>query len=450
MTVLFQPRYPYGKPTVYLPVGLMNLGSRLLGRVAEILFFDLNFVRIDADEITPALHKADVIGFSIIGPPYISEVIGDIRALRTMGFHQPILIGGEGVTRMHPQHFLRWFSGLGTVIQIRNDEDIKHAFGITSLPSAFETSMVPMLERLSETSRRRYLTSEFSLFMSQGCKFGCGFCAAAKEQREMYRTHESLRDEVTYICGYLQTIRHGELRVYLSNLDAFQHPKELEGHLRVISEIADAHAVTLHIRCLATSRCTVEAVRADFSLLGRLRGYGLRTVAFGADGADERSWKRENKSHNQLSELEEARVAMQKAGITVEFLMVIGFQDDDLLALWHDIVYSIRKALQGVILRFYLGKSKTPSGRWPQDDPEVEAFLRDSSLLTRLDYAMVGSPETHPRWRERWMANITYLGLILFLTPLGRNTTFPLLPVPRKGMGKWLVQYVNRLMPFDR
>ena len=448
---LVQPKYPHGgdgKRQTYLPGGLMNVGSRLLKAGVTVEFVDLNIYSWGlAREM---FARSDVIGFAVIGPPYIPSVVDSIRELRAKGFKQSILVGGEGVVRIRAEHFDRWFDGLD-VKQIRDDADIALACGIDSqsLPSAYVTSMVPMLEKLDPLLVSEYVTTEFSLFLSQGCAYSCAFCSAAKGQKEEYRSIESLAEEVRFICAFLKRIKCDEMQVYVSNLDGFQTPDKFEECLRVISEIAEQYDITPSIRCLATSRCTFRACQADPELPRRLHGFGLDTVAFGADGADEETWKRQNKNHNSLTELQFVCDAMKKVGITTELLMVIGFQDDDMRSLWRDLKYSLRQAMKGRVIRPYLAKSQTPSGRWQDGSPEVEAFLNDSELLLRLDYAMLGSVQTHPRFLQRLMANLVYMLIITALAPLGKCATRPLIPVP-KGLLKLPAMIINRFMPFDR
>lgn len=462
--VLLQPHYPHGKSQTYLPGGLMNLGSRLLQAGVEVSFFDLNFTALGSEEVLQALTGSNFIGFSVLGPPYIPEVILNISELRTRGFSQPVLVGGEGVARIRSGDFKRWFWGLGEVVHARGDAEIKKALFLTMLSSQFVTSMTPMLTFLSEAERRRYLTTEFALFLSNGCVFNCDFYAALKDSKETYRTIPALQNELLYICAYLQRIEHRELRMYLTNLDAFQTVGELEKRLAVIAGTTEKFGITPYIRFLATSKCAFLACRKDTELPARLYQYGVRIIAFGADGADEETWVRENKTHNNLSEIEEATAVLQKAGITVELLMVVGFQQDKPLALWHHLLFSFRKALHGAVIRPYLGKSKTPSGRWPRSEgyiprkeevlvleAEVQMFLDNPVLLKRLDYAMLGSRETHPDWRERWLANILYLLIIIPLAPFGLCPTRPLIPVPgRAEVGQIVARLINRLMPFDR
>ena len=225
---LIQPKYPHGdKSQTYLPGGLMNLGSRLLHAGIEINFIDLN----DGywKKWQQILDESDLIGFTVIGPPSIPEVIKTIHDMREAGLKQTVFVGGEGVSRLQPNHFKIWFSDLN-VFQIRGDQDLALIckVNIQELPDAFDTSMVSMLKTLDEEQLRKYLTSEFSLFTSQGCAFNCAFCAADKAKKEHYRSLESLADELKFICQYLKQIKCSELRSYLTNLDAFQTPHMLE------------------------------------------------------------------------------------------------------------------------------------------------------------------------------------------------------------------------------
>ena len=445
---LFQPRYPYGKSQVYLPGGLMNLGSRLLAAGVEVSFFDLNLTPLGDPEVTKALQDSDFVGFSVLGPPYVPQVLKHIQELRQSGFLLPILIGGEGISRVQAEDFSQWFQGLGEILQVRNDSDLIRVLKLPRVNSMFETSMVPMIRLLEEDTRRQYLTKEFSLFISNGCMFNCNFCAAAKARREEYRTCSSLTDEVEYVCGYIASVGHHTLTAYLTNLDAFQNVEQLEERLTLIARIAQKHGVKVVLRVLATSRCTTKACAKDPQLAGRLHHLGLHVVGFGADGADEKTWREQNKNHNTRSELEFAATAMQEAGIEVEFLMIVGFPGQDAKAMWHGFSFSLKEARKGRWVRPYLAKAKAATGQWRPE--EANAFREKPVLLTRLDYAMLGSKETHENPWNRWLANGVYMAIIVALSPFNRCRTSPLLPIPEKGLGRRVVQLINRLMPFDK
>src|SRR3989344_2044662 len=291
---LVQPRYPHGKAQIYLPGGLMNLGSRLMHAGLEVDLFDRNL------DPLPDHHKYDVVGFSVLGPPYIPSAIAETRKLRARGFTGRVLVGGEGVARLEQSDFGCWFGTSCT--RIANDSDLARELG-PNVPSMYETSMRAMLEKLPIKRQRLYLTREFGLFMSQGCKFNCLFCAATKRSPEMYRSLASLEDEMRYVCEMISGAGQKQLECYLSNLDCFQNVHHLEPRLQAIARIAVEHGLAVSIRALATSRCTTEACAKDPDLPRRLRSYGLRIVGFGADGADDEVWKRENKRHNNIGEL---------------------------------------------------------------------------------------------------------------------------------------------------
>ena len=443
---LVQPRYPHGKSQIYLPGGLLNLGSRLMQVGFEVDLFDLNL------DLLLDHRRYDIVGFSVLGPPYIPGVIREITKLKAGGFEGKVLVGGEGVARLVQSDFDGWFGK--NCVRIANDNELARVLGRTDIPTMYETSMRAMLERLPLARQKQYLAREFGLFMSQGCKFNCKFCAAKKATAEMYRSQAALEDEVICVCKVIAVAGGKRLECYISNLDCFQNVHDLELRLATIARIAGEHKLLVHIRALATSRCTVEACRKDARLAQRLRNYGLRIVGFGADGADEEVWQRENKHHNNLGELREAVQTMCAVGITAEILMVFGFKDDSAENIQHDLDFCFEQARAGAVIRPYLGKTFTPSGNWPGAGKEgyelTLPFHQNPELLLNLDYAMCGSKYTHPDPAQRKLANRAYLEVIGKLAPRGLCPTRPLLPIPARGIGRWLAQLVNRLMPFDR
>lgn len=180
----------------------------------------------------------------------------------------------------------------------------------------------------------------------------------------------------------------------------------------------------------------------------RLHDCGLEVVGFGVDGTKE-SWEKQNKTHNSILEFQTAASAVEKAEIAVEVLMVMGFQSDTIMTLLRGLKFSLQEAWKGRIIRPYLAKSQTPAGRWQTNDPLVKAMVQDPTLLSRLDYAMIGSVQTHPKLFHRMAANGAYLALIGLLAPFGKCPTRPLVPVP-KGFGRSIAHLINRFMPFDK
>jgi hypothetical protein len=452
--LLVQPCYPHGRKQTYLPGGLLNLGSRLRAVGIQVDLVDYNQCDQTNPEVVTLYEQADIVGVSVLGTPYIPSVINHVWSMgHRYGFRHKILIGGEGVARIRKRDFINWFAGLNPNLHlIQSDHDLEVQLGlkIGSLPSMYDTSMVPMLADLPESQLEKYLCREFALFLSQGCKFNCNFCAAAKARAETYRSLESLREEVEFICRKLVSFRATELKCYLTNLDLLQTPTLLDESLSLVATIALDNGLKPAFRGLATSRCTVQAVRADATLLPRLKKNGLITIGFGADGASQETWERENKPHNNMWELVSSVLAVQRAGMTAEVLMVIAFDGDSVKALVRDVMFSFAQAMRGAVIRPYLGKSKTPSGRWPEGDAGVMEFRSDPRLLKNLDYTMLGSKSTHPHTLQRWFSNAIYLGIIVALTPFGKCTTPPLIPYSDDPLWNEMAEDINKLMPLDR
>jgi hypothetical protein len=96
-----------------------------------------------------------------------------------------------------------------------------------------------------------------------------------------------------------------------------------------------------------------------------------------------------------------------------------------------------------------LAKDKTPSGYWPEGDPEVERFLDNPELLVCLDYAALATCETHPKWTERLITNAVYLTVIALSALFKNCVTYPIVPA-KKGLWKPVALFINRHMPPDK
>jgi 2-iminoacetate synthase ThiH len=63
-----------------------------------------------------------------------------------------------------------------------------------------------MYKKLSDEEFKVYFSREISLYVSQGCKFTCDFCAAEKNQKEKYREAETIEKDLFYIMARLQDL----------------------------------------------------------------------------------------------------------------------------------------------------------------------------------------------------------------------------------------------------
>lgn len=438
--LLIQPCYPHGgKKQIYMPYGMLSFASRLMASGVQVRIIDLNLDALNQEDV----RWAEVISVAVLGTPYIVSAIKLVQNLRSRGFMGHILVGGQGIARFNRVAFDRLFNS--QAIQLHEEVDPADILGV-SLPGQETISIVGALKTLSPNRRGVYLSREFPLYLSQGCRFNCNFCAAAKDQREQYRDMTVLAEEIDYIVDELERVGSCRLEAYLSNLDTFQNPEQLEEALTVIRERCQRSGIEVHLRCLSTMAMFAHAARKDPGLPGRLRNLGLKIVAFGADGGDERVWARMGKRHNSLETLREAVEAAQLAGMEVEILMVIGFRDDDALAMVRAFKLSLDWAKYGCVLRPYLGKP--PIDHMEPD--ELQMYVENPELIRNLDYAALGSRTTHPKCLQRWMVNATYLAVIGALTPSGLNTTFPIIPLEGSWARRALAHVVNRFMPVDR
>lgn len=435
--LLIQSAYPHGgRRQVYLPAGVLNIASRLMAIGKEVRVLDLNLDRLS----TIDLDGVELVGFSLIGKPYIPGTLASIQEIRKR-YAGPITVGGPAVAEMDSSIFERLFGG--GIIQA-DANGLAQMF--PGLPSEYDTNMVAALRALSPERRRSYLTREFGLWLSQGCLMGCAFCDALQKRAERYRSMESLREEVTYICDELVVFGHKTFEAYLSNLDGFQTPKSLDFSVGMIAQIAAERGIGVRLRCLSTLPYFCKAVKKDSKLLARLYKNGLRIVAFGADGGDPRVWEREHKEQNTLEFLKFALEACLASPIQPEMLMVIGFSKDDSLAMSAALTQSLYWAWRGVVVRPYLGKPILKM----MNAEEQEKYFDDPRRLYNLDFAALGSSDTHPDPKQRHMVNATYLAVITLLTPFGRNTTFPVMPMQGGRVRRFAAHVVNRLMPVDR
>lgn len=439
---LIQPRYSWGAH-IYLPNGLVSLASRIMKAGHTAIIFDENI-----DDITTMrseFDRTDIIGIGIMGAPYAPEAIRVATALRKLGLRQPIVFGGEFVNRLNSEEYATLFS---------NIDDVIATLPIV-LDSPESTSMAPALEMLSEHMQRAYFSREFCLYTSQGCIYGCKFCAADKQTHERFRDADVWESETRCLAKLAKkyTSNTPNSTAYISSLDACQNPKEMERMLQTVYRNFTEAGVTLTMRCLATAKCTVKASKSDPKMLERWREYGLQCISLGVDGDDPAVWARENKRHNTASDVRDGFNAIRASGIFPEATMVIGLPNDSARALVRGSLACLRLTHEGIRIRPYLGKAHAPGSEGWQKDHVVRQFLlTHPDALRELDYGSLGSPLTHKNERQRRAANIVYLATVMTLKTISFYgcPTQPLMPtVTIARTLRPFARAWNRMMPAD-
>ncbi|MDR0860332.1 MAG: hypothetical protein LBO09_05150 [Candidatus Peribacteria bacterium] len=62
-----------------------------------------------------------------------------------------------------------------------------------------EVDMTVAYSHISDEQMKHYLTKEFSIYLSQGCKYNCQFCQACKNTKERYRDLSLLEKELVFL-----------------------------------------------------------------------------------------------------------------------------------------------------------------------------------------------------------------------------------------------------------
>lgn len=470
--LLVRPRYPHGKSQIYMPTDLMRVAAMIETTGVKTRLLDLNLHKMPSER---ELGKYDAIGVGVVGPPYIPQSRKIVQEISGSSSAE-VFVGGQVISHLNSDQFRRIYGE--KAVQIKGDSDLGALIG-SGVSPAQKTSIVGVLHNLAEADLRLYLEREFSTFVSQGCKYNCRFCAAPKAQSEQRSDLSVLEEELTEIAKLLGRFNFPTLKTYLSPLDLFQNPLDLAQTLEIFIRINRSTGVGLELRGLSRVDSFLEAFEKVPQLRKLVVDANLTTVGFGVDGTSERIWRLQRKAQTNLSEVERALDLCREIGISSELLMVIGFHSDTFESLFRTYLYTVARSLtHGSVARPYLAKEFVPGNdNWiggqvvplsrirfkgaksdaliSPFESQTEKLLVDPELFANLDYAALGSSITHPDWKNRIIANLTYLALIATLEPFGKNTTYPLIPrVSGEGVfarvSNSLASLVNNLMPFDR
>ena len=450
--ILINPAHPYGKSQVYMNGSLIAIAARLQATGCEVNIIDFNLDSLHDQKVKSWLCSADIIGVSFTGAFDIPGAIQLLPELRAQSENTKIIFGGQVIEAFAPQQFTAVF---GTeVIQVCSDTDLAAVLGcqLHQIPPPESVSYQPVWERLDTERLKRYLSTEGTLVVSQGCHFKCKFCAAHKGEKEVFRDLEMFASDLRYLCQAAKQFGLPQLEFYASSLDFFQTPNTLVPYLEALAAVQIESGVRIRVRCLS---CTVSFKRAceripNFATL--LKRAGLWCVGFGADGSDASVWQAQGKTQNNESEVRECLELCQKFKLRAELLMVLGFPEDTAFTLFKTVFTSlIATARWGAIIRPYRAKRRVPGNdEWNQGGPVVRAITADPQKFYNLDFAALADTDSDPQLWHRWLGNAAYLTICALLTPVGRCTTSPTLPQGHSGLFGAIAKRVNHWLPFDR
>ncbi|MBS3162911.1 radical SAM protein [Candidatus Woesearchaeota archaeon] len=432
---LIQPRHnlapKMGMGHIYMPTPLLCVASRLIGAGVDVLLNDENFEQY--------FRPTNLVGIHLGGVSYIPlarEIINE----RYLG--HKYFIGGPVVNGLSEGQFRKLFGN--NAFNGNLDSVLERELNIFrgDLKRPEETSLIEGYELICDEVMFEYLARESSLYVSQGCKFACNFCAAdrtckdpvtgkMKIVRERYRDLDVLREDLVYLANRAKRLGLSELSFYMSNLDVFQTPGKLLEFVNVVEEVRSKENVEFKLRGLST---VDSFLRTDDDIIGQLVDVGFYSVGFGVDGMTAEVWNKVKKGHNTEDKCLNAIKRAYESRITPELLMVFGHNGADTEG-------SLRKAYDfskdmvevfGAIPRPHVAKAFLPGNDGWTDlkyQSSVRTLLDHPELFHNLDFTTLPTELTHPN-RELRLLTIKYF---LEICNLPGNTTKYLLPI-EEGM----------------
>ena len=374
---------------IYMPNSLLSFASRLLSVGHSVIIYDENINVTDFD-------NAEVVGVNMIGAPYVNSIKEIFEKAKQYDENIIPLIGGQGINGFTNEQLKNLF---GDDI-IHSEVKINSLLG--ELPLAENTSLVSAYKLISDENLRLYLSTEFSLYLSQGCKYHCSFCAASKSMKESYRDVEVVISDVEYLTKKAISFKLNELIIYLSNLDLFQNPKELLIFINQLSTLKKQYPYfSFSLRGLATSYSFLDCHKKYPELIQKFKDIGLARVGFGIDGATPKVWKAIKKPQNNSQDnIDAIIISNQEYGIIPETLMVFGhnnFDTNESLKLAIEFVEETHKKYKA-IPRPHVAKDIIPGNDgWadPKNKKIIDYLISNPKAFQMLDFTTLPSRITH-------------------------------------------------------
>lgn len=422
--LLVQPRHTYAPESlgevgnVYMPTSLLTVAARLLHAGVNIEFCDEN--------LSQSSLNCATLGVNLLGAPYVQRARDLLARARLLREDVTLILGGQVISGFRAEELALLFGE--RAVNGNDDVALSNTLqldGETLLP-VNQTSLVPAYELLDDNTMQRYLGTEFSLFVSQGCKFSCTFCAAQRTRldprtgqyraaRETYRDIDIIERDLLYLIDRASRLGIDQLKMYLSNLDLFQSLDNLESFIHMLSHVrAIRPGCQLEMRGLSTTTSFLLAHKVQPSLIEQLAMLGLERIGFGIDGGDPAVWSATRKPHTGETCVDAIAAAHTIYDITPETLMVFGHYEIDTRE-------SLQKAVEftkamwngyGALPRPHVAKTVVPGNDgWLAASSRkiVENLLAWPPGFQTLDFTALPSPLTHPDAAFREMATDSFL-----------------------------------------
>jgi hypothetical protein len=384
-------------------------------------------VSIEDENLEVSSLENRLVGLNIIGAPYIPVSLRYLARLKNIYQDEfSLLLGGQVVNGLSSRQIELIYGS--NVVNGNDKQLLSTALGVGKemIPLIETVSLIPAYSLLPESYLKAYLKTEFSFFLSSGCKYACSFCAAQRSyrdqatrtvftQKEIYRDIDILTAEFEFL---LKTSVHygiNKLNIYLSNLDLLQSPELLYTFAaNVISARSKYAGVDICMRGLSTVRSFLDVHKNAPDILFALREAGFNRIGFGIDGATPRVWKQIKKPHHSESECIRAiQISRERYNFVPETLLVFGHSGEDEYSLNLAFEFARDMVSQfGAIPRPHVAKEIVPGNDGWRDDRNrelVERYCRYPMLFQNLDFTALPSPITHPNSTLRELVTKYYL-----------------------------------------
>ena len=419
-----QPRHNYAWKEwewhIYLSSPLLSVKSRLL----KALWGNTNITYIDANFEEPDYNKLKwIVWINLVWAPYVPVVLDLIEQIPK---EVHIILWGQIISSFTDEEFKRLFNkDRDNVINWNNTDNLEQIFGLekNSIPDVEEINLIDSYEEISDEHMKKYLDREFSLYLSQWCKYNCWFCQAAKKKPEKYRNLPLLKEELIYLWKRAEKLGINKLEFYVSNLDILQTPKVFEQFLDIILEIKEEIWIDISFRWLCWVESFLDVYYNNKDILIKAKKSGLSSIWFWIDWATPEIWKSiwkwqnfKNLSKYENFEAQEKSIEVIKLTselwITPEALMVFWhpWETNESLELAHNFCEDMFEQY-GAIPRPHISKTILPwAEAWTKKENKsiVDKFIENPEFFQALDYTALHSELTHPDIKLRKLSRKWY------------------------------------------
>jgi len=220
--------------------------------------------------------------------------------------------------------------------------------------------------------------------------------------KESYRDSNVVMSDLQYLVKKARSFGVHQLSIYLSNLDLFQSPAQLDEFADIVGTIkSDNGNFPIYMRGLSTVSSFIFTHRHYPKIIDKLKSVGLLRIGFGIDGSAPKVWKATRKPNTKNDCLQAIVLTRKEYGLTPETLMVFGHNQYDNKESLRQ-AYEFSKDMQeiyGAIPRPHVAKDVIPGNDgWsnPVNKNIINLLLAEPQLFQSLDFTAAPSKLTHP------------------------------------------------------